>query len=327
MTTMNAAAFHQFGDPARVIEINTIDVPQAGEGEALIKMTMSPIHNHDLITVRGEYGVKPPLPAVGGTEATGIVAALGTGVTGLSIGDRVSIAEASRTWAEYFTVPSTALVPIPAGIDDQIAAQIMGMPMGGVLALNQFDAKAGDWIVVNGGAGAVGKVIAAVGRSRGLNIALIVRSEHSRKTLSQLGFDHVFSSDAEEWKDSLRAKIGDVRVAGGVDMVGGEAAGDIVSLISEHGLMLSFGALADNKAVIDISDLIFRQITVRGFWQYQLVQGLDKAAIKAMQDELFRLAISGQLVLPVERVFPLAQAAEAMATSAGNRSGKVLISA
>ena len=327
MTMMNAAVFHQFGDLAQVIAVEKVQMPQPGPTELRIRMVMSPIHNHDLFTLRGTYGVKPPLPAIGGTEAVGFVDAIGSDVTGITVGTRVAVAGIQHSWAEYFLAPATAVVPVPAGMADSTAAQILGMPMGSVLGLNQFDAKPGDWIIVNAGNGAVGKVIAAAGRARGLKVALLVRRERARADLIALGFDNVFVTGDHRWNDALRDAIGMGRVAGGVDNIGGLATGDLADLISDDGLLLSFGAMSGQLAQVDVSDLIFKQIVLRGYWSYKEFQKLSPSELGALMAEVFALAASGQLILPVDAVFSLADSAQAMAASAASRDGKVVIAA
>ena len=83
-------------------------MPEPGPGEIRVKLVLSPIHNHDLFTIRGQYGVKPPLPAIGGTEALGIVDALGPGVSAPALGQRVTMAGIADAWAEYFIAPAAA---------------------------------------------------------------------------------------------------------------------------------------------------------------------------------------------------------------------------
>ena len=78
---MRVALFERFGDPAEVLVSAERPKPGPGPGEIRVRMVLSPIHNHDLWTVRGTYGHKPELPAIGGSEALGVVDALGDGVT------------------------------------------------------------------------------------------------------------------------------------------------------------------------------------------------------------------------------------------------------
>lgn len=327
MNSMNAAIYRSFGDPAKVISVESVDVPTPGPGDVLVKMTMSPIHNHDLIMVRGEYGVKPLLPTTGGTEGSGTIAALGAGVTGVKLGQRVAVAGTEKTWAEYFVAPAAGVVPVPDAMDDKTASQILGMPLATVLALNQFDAKPGDWLIANAANGAVGKVLATVAKARGVDVALLVRRASAAAELKKLGYEHVFATTEPDWKKRVRSTIGTARVAGAVEMVGGQAAGELASFISEYGLLLSFGAISNEPAVIDVADLIYKQITVRGYWSLKEFAKLTPEQTQTMITELFGLAAKGKLTLPVDDVFPLSRSAQAMAASAASREGKVLIAA
>ena len=87
---MRSAIHSSFGDPSSVLSIEDRPIPQPGPGQIRIRMSMAAIHNHDLLTVSGDYGYKPDLPAVAGTEGTGIVDALGEGVSHLKVGQRVA---------------------------------------------------------------------------------------------------------------------------------------------------------------------------------------------------------------------------------------------
>ena len=122
---MRSAIHATFGEPADVLELGDRPVPQPGAGEVRIKTSLAPIHNHDLWTIRGRYGYKPELPAIGGSEAVGIVDALGEGVEGATVGQRVAVASAHGTWAEYFLAPARLLVPVPQALPDETAAQLI----------------------------------------------------------------------------------------------------------------------------------------------------------------------------------------------------------
>ncbi|MDM7255384.1 MAG: alcohol dehydrogenase catalytic domain-containing protein, partial [Paracoccus sp. (in: a-proteobacteria)] len=146
---MKSATHSQFGEPAEVLSLTESPRPEPGPGEVRIKTTLAAIHNHDLWTVRGSYGYKPELPAIGGSEAVGTIDALGDGVTGLDIGQRVTTASAHGTWAEFFTAPAAAVVPLPAASPDEAAAPRIAMPVSALTLLDFLGAKAGDWLIQN----------------------------------------------------------------------------------------------------------------------------------------------------------------------------------
>ncbi|MEV9509286.1 alcohol dehydrogenase catalytic domain-containing protein, partial [Klebsiella variicola] len=93
-------------------------------------------------TIRGTYGYKPELPARAGTEAVGIVDALGEGVEGLEIGQRVATGGTFGVWAEYVVAPAAGLIPVADALPDEMAAQLVSMPFSAISLLHSHDLKA-----------------------------------------------------------------------------------------------------------------------------------------------------------------------------------------
>ena len=161
---MQSVVIDRFGEPADVVHLGERPLPEPGPGEARVRMTLSPIHNHDLAIVRGVYGYRPALPAVPGTEALGLIDALGEGVQHLRLGQRVASASAQAAWAECFISPAAKLVPVPDALPDEAACQLLAMPLSALMLLEDMRLQPGQWIVQNAAYGAVGKVkVAAAG--------------------------------------------------------------------------------------------------------------------------------------------------------------------
>ena len=173
---MRAAQYSSFGNPADVLAIADAALPEPGPGEVRIRTVLASIHNHDLLTVRGLYGYKPTLPAIGGSEALGVVDALGDGVDGLQIGQRVAAASVHGTWAEAFIAPARMVIPMPEAIPDEMAAQLIAMPLSALMLLEFLHVEAGQWIVQNTANGAVGKSLAMLAKARGVHVANLVRN-------------------------------------------------------------------------------------------------------------------------------------------------------
>src|SRR5258705_12231050 len=138
---MRAVLISSFGNPADVVHLVEAQIPEPGAGELRVKLLKSPIHNHDLAVIRGIYGYKPALPAIPGSEALGVVDALGAGVQGFSVGQNVAVPDGARMWAEYFTAPAKAAVPVLPTIPDEIACQLLAMPRNSYLLFVEMDTK------------------------------------------------------------------------------------------------------------------------------------------------------------------------------------------
>ena len=323
---MRSATHTVFGEPAEVLALGDSPIPQPGPGEVRIKTLLAPIHNHDLWTVRGKYGYKPTLPAIGGSEAVGIVEALGEGVQGITIGQRVMAASVHGTWAEYFIAPSRMVIPVPDGIADEAAAQLIAMPLSALMLLEFLQAEPGQWIVQNTANGAVGKTLAMLAAARGVHVLGLVRRDAGVEELKVLGINNVLSTTQPDWKARAQALLGDTLAHAAVDSIGGQASADLVSLLGDNGTLVSFGTMAGEAMQIPSGDLIFKQATVKGFWGSKVSQQMSVEDKRRLVGELLQRVLSGELELPVQAIYGLGDVAEAVTASLlPGRKGKVLL--
>ena len=323
---MRALVQHQFGDPAEVLAVEEVELPEPGPGQVRLKVVLSPIHNHDLWTVRGDYGYKPELPARAGTEALSVVDALGEGVEGIEIGQRVVTASVFGVWSEYVIAPAAALIPVPDAVADEAAAQVISMPLSAASLLEYLEVSEGDWIVQNAANGAVGRLVAQLAASRGVRVLGLVRRAAGVDELAAVGIHDVVGTDAENWRDRVAEITGGASIRAGVDSVGGAAAGDVTSLLGENGTLVVFGAMASPTMEIPSGDVIFRQLTVRGFWGSKVSAAMDPAHRVELIREIITLVAQGKLDLPVSQIFPLEQIADASRLNfEPGRVGKVML--
>lgn len=322
---MRSVGHDTFGAPDQVLTEREVDTPVAGPGQVLVRTLLSPIHNHDLVTVSGNYGVKPELPAVGGTEAVGVVEAVGEGADEALVGRRVAVAGAPGTWAEYFVAPAAGVVPVPDAMSDEAAAQLISMPFSAISLVEFLGVGAGDWIVQTAANGAVGKIVAVLARSRGLKVVNLVRREAAVAELAELGIDHVIATESPDWVDQARALVGEDGARAAVDSVGGDVANGLAELLGEDGLLVTFGAASNQPLVISSGPVIFKQLTVKGFWGAKVSRTTPAEDRARMFGELIGLVLDGSLPLTSGGTFGLDQPAEAVAASqAPGRSGKIM---
>jgi len=320
---MRSVIYESFGVPEKVLTLGERTKPTPGPGQALVRMVMSPIHNHDLMTAAGSYGYKPELPAIGGTEAVGIVEAIGPGVENLKPGQRVA-GGASQTWAEYYLVDAKRALPVPDGVSDETACQLVSMPLSAKMIIFDLGVKPGDWLVQNAGNGAVSKLVSRFGAEQGIKVLSLVRRDETVAELEALGIQHVVSTASDGWEERAKSITGGAAILHGIDSVGGDGPAQLAAVMADGGELVNFGAMSGRPLRIAPGLLLFRQMRVRGFWAAKPTVPADK--IGAMIGELASAAAKGDLVLPVDGVFRLEDAAKAAAASdEPGRKGKVVL--
>lgn len=323
---MRALVHPTFGDASDVLDVVERPLPEPGVGEVRVRTVLSPIHNHDLWTIRGSYGFKPELPAASGTEAVGVVDALGEGVETLQVGQRVATGGTFGVWAEYFVAQAAGLVPVPDGVSDETAAQLVSMPFSALSLLDVLEVGSGDWIVQNTANGAVGKLVAQFAAARGVRVLGLVRRDAGVDELAALGIEDVVSTESDGWRERAAAVLGGAAPRAAVDSVGGSAAGDLLSLLGEGGTLVSFGAMGSGTLELSSGDLIFKQATVKGFWGSAVIKTMAAEKRGALFGELVQRIGSGEVSLPVEAVYGFEDARDAAAASAvPGRAGKILL--
>lgn len=320
---MKRAIHSEFGSPEKVLRSDEAARPEPGKGQVLVRMLLSPVHNHDLMTIAGQYGFKPDLPYVPGTEAVGVVEALGEGVSNLQTGQRVA-GGASGTWAEFYLAEAARLVPVPEGVSDETACQLVSMPLSAKMLLESLDVQPGDWIVQNAANGAVGKLVAQYGKERGIKVLGLVRRSAAVEEMRAIGIDNVVATDEDGWVEKAKGLTGGAPVVRAVDSLGGDGAAQVLSVASDGAVLISFGAMTQRPLKIAAGELLFRGITVNGFWGAK--PPVKPERIGELLGELVRDAAAGKLVLDIEKAFPIEEVAEAArASGEPGRKGKIAI--
>ncbi|SOH92219.1 NADPH:quinone reductase [Monaibacterium marinum] len=326
---MKAATHDTFGEPVNVMTTSDVAQPTANAGEVLVKMILSPIHNHDLWTVRGDYGYKPELPgAIGGSEAVGIVEAVGDGVDAALVGQRVTAAGMHGSWAEYFTAPAATILPLPDTISDVAGAQLIAMPFSAISLLETLQATKGDWIIQTASNGAVGKIMAVLAKARGINLLNLVRRPEAVAELEALGIENVLSTADADWLDQARALIGEAGATSAIDSVGGDLSSDLVDLLGVDGELVVFGTATGAPMPLSSGALIMKHITVKGFWGSRVSRDMQPEKRKALIVELVTLAATGAMKLEDGGIYPLDNLTDALtAALTPGRAGKVMLRA
>ena len=318
---MKAIHLTAYGDPAqssKMVEVSELNAPTAGE--ALVRMEYAPIASSDLLLANGVYLLKPKLPSVIGGEGAGIVAATGPGVTSVKVGDRVTIPFGTFTWSEKVLAPAEGLFVVPPSIDAKTASMLNINPTTAVLLLDEFvKLKPKDWILLNAANGNVARCIIVIAKSRGLNVAGIVRRPEHIPEIEKLGADFV-GVESRELPKQIQTATGGAPIALGLDAVGGPATEAIASALAPGAHLVVYAWLSGVPIQIGQADLIVKKLNVHGFWMYY-DEYLPK--IRAALTEATNVVASGKLTLPITKIYKPSQIKEAIEHA--ERGGKILL--
>jgi len=327
MTQMLKAQYTQRGPvPQAVIEAVPFERPVLAEGQALVAVLAAPINPSDVLTLTGQYGLLPPLPAVGGSEGVGRIVELGPQTQGPAVGQTVLLPAGSGTWATHVVVPAARLVPLPNEGDPKQLAMLTVNPPTAALLLSEFaDLQPGDWVVQNSANSGVGSYVVQLARLRGLKTVNIVRRESAVAGVQAQGGDVVLV-DGDDIAERVKAATGGAAIKLGIDAVGGSATLRLAATLGEGATVVNYGALSGEPCTVSPRELVFRDVTLKGFWLARWYRTAPQQRQLALLTELAGLITAGRLSTPVQATYDVAQVKEAVAAAAtGERQGKILI--
>ena len=312
--------------PQDVIEAVEFELGSPGVGQVLIEVLAAPINPSDVLTLTGEYGILPELPAVGGMEGVGKVVQLGEGVGNLVVGQRVLLSGTGGTWTTHLLADAKHLMPVPGGVDAQQQAMMAVNPPTSLLLLSEFvDLERGDWVIQNAANSAVGGYLIQIARKKGIKTVNVVRRESAVQALLDAGGDVVLV-DGKDLRKRVAEATGGGRVRLGVDAIGGAATERLASSVVNGGMVVNYGLLSGEPCQLSGASLVFRDITLRGFWLTKWYRDASVEQRGAVFAELGQMIAEGSLYARVQASYSIDQIKTAVATAAaGGRDGKILI--
>ncbi len=318
---MRAVQLMAYGNP--VEGLNYVDIPEPtapGPNQVLLGVEFSPLNPSDLLLAKGIYGVRPALPSVIGNEGVGRVLAVGAGVENVKVGDRVLAPLSSFTWRERMILSASGLFALPPAADPQQLSMLAINPPTAALLLSEYvDLKRGEWVVQNAANSAVGRWVIAFAKTRGLKTVNIVRRVELVAELAAIGGD-VVVVDSPNVSKEIKAAVGRAELRLALDGVSGPATGVLASTLSPHGTLVSYAAMSEAPMSISPLDVIFKPITLRGFWLGHPESTAKSAPVMVQGAEMIA---SGQVHIPVAATYPLSSIKEAVAHAL--RGGKILL--
>ena len=325
---MKAVRFSTFGPAHEVAELVEVPEPDApGPGEVLLEIERSSINPADLLMFEGRYGAAPPkLPVWAGGEAVARVLQAGEGVAHLKAGDRVLALLAARgNWRARTKAPAARLFALPEADLDQLAMLGVNPPTAWLMLHDFVTLAPGEWVMQNAGNSGVGQAVIQFSRRLGWRTVSVVRREAQVAALKALGADAVVV-DAPDLAARVREATGGAKPRLGIDAVAGEATRRMANALADGGTVVNYGLLSGAPCAMDAGDVVFRDLSLRGFWLARWFATASLEQQHALYRQLGAAMADGTLRVEVERVYPLAQVKEALAHAARpGRGGKVLL--
>src|SRR5882757_4569572 len=263
---MKAIEIEAFGNPAEVLKV--VDIPDVGtpaEGEVVIALEASPINMSDLLMIAGHYGYRPKLPSVMGTEGVGRVIAVGGGVKHLKQGDRTLVPYPAPAWAERIKADASQLRPLPGGEVHQLAMLGINPPTAYLMLTDFVSLPSGSWVIQNSANSGVGRALIPIAKSLGLKTVNVVRRDDVVAEIKAIGGDVVLV-DGPDLAKRVAAETGNAAIALAVDGVADTSTTGLLGCLADKGVHVFYSAISGKPLVAPAQPLIFRDISIRGFW-------------------------------------------------------------
>jgi len=313
---MRAIQMSEYGGP-EVLEVVELPVPEAGDGEVLVRVTRAGLNFADTHRRTGSYLAKDELPLVPGSEVAGVRE---------DTGERVVALCGAGGYAEYATAPAALTFPIPDDVDDPTALALL---LQGLTAWHLYRTcgrvAAGESVVVHAAAGGVGSLAVQLGKPLGAGRVIATASTGAKRTLAlELGADVAIDGAAE----GLTNRLVEANLGQPVDVVfelaGGEVFDRSLAALAPFGRLVTYGIASKESNSVRSGDLMRRSHSVVGFWLMHCI-GRPTMIDEALAD-LFARVAAGELRVVAGPAYPLAEAARAQRDLAARRTtGKVTL--
>ncbi|MFT4252016.1 MAG: NADPH:quinone oxidoreductase family protein [Caulobacter sp.] len=271
--------------------VREISTPTPGPGEVLVRIKAASVNFPDLLTTRGEYQLKPPLPFTPGLDFAGEVEALGEGVAGLQIGAAVVGGARTGAFAEYIAVPARALKPRPARLSFGEAASYGAAYLTARVALvRRADLQPGEWVLVHGAAGGVGLAAVDLAKAMGARVIAASASDDKLAEVSRLYAPDAVVNVTGGFRDQVKAITGGRGVDVVYDPVGGDVFDESLRCLAFDGRLLVIGFTSGRIPTVSANIPLIKGISVMGVRageygrQFPERGAEDQAAVWAMAD-------------------------------------------
>jgi NADPH:quinone reductase-like Zn-dependent oxidoreductase len=320
--------FHQVGGP-EVLRIEDLPSPTPKKGEVRIRVEAIGLNRAEIMFRTGLYLEQPKFPSSLGYEAAGVVEEVGPGVTGLSIGDRVSSIPSFSmgkygTYGEVAVLPAYALAKYPAHLS-AIEGTSIWMQYLTAYGLIQFGKmRKGTHVLITAAASSVGLAAIQLANAVGAIPIATTRNQNKVESLRQAGAKYVINTTEPDWVARVREATSGKGASLVFDPVVGPQLAQLTEAASEDATIFLYGALSPDPAPLPLFALIGKNLTLRGFTLFRIVQRASR--LKKAKSWVVENLESGELKPLIARTFKFEDIVEAHRYMESNEQiGKVVV--
>ena len=330
---MRGVVFSHGGVPAEVARVvdDLPDAPEPKAAEVRVDVSVAPLHRGDLVGI--EMAPDQAFSPVRlGSEAMGVVTAVGESVATVRVGDRVAVFPASGAWSERITIPAAFAVPVPDSVDDGVAAVTLVNAITSRDVLRaitevraELDAPDDAALIVSAAASAVGRLIVRQAHDRGVPVIGVVRSNRSAETVRKLFPEvPVVATEREDWQQILRELTGGRGVPVITDAHGGGFVREMLPFLSDGGTLVAWGDLEARPWTLSTGDLLMRELRVRAVSISRWMTRPDEIRAADRQAAV-QLAERWPELFAAHSTYPLDALRSAVEAVRGNGTGTALL--
>jgi NADPH2:quinone reductase len=326
--TMSAWQVKAQGDPADVMTLERLPVPEPGPGQVLVEVWSTALNFPDVLLARGQYQERPDLPFTPGLEMCGMIVAVGPGVPAHVVGERVvgTAALPHGTLARYAVCAADEVFPAPPGLDDTAASALHIAYQTGWFALYRRAAlRVGETLLVHAAAGGVGSAAVQLGKAAGAKVIGVVGDAHKAQVATSLGCDVVVDRSSQDVVAAVKQATGGRGVDVVFDPVGGDAYAASTKVVAFEGRIVIIGFASGQIPAPPLNHALVKNYSIVGL-HWGLYRSKSPDLVRRCHDDLCRLVGAGAVRPLVSQRLPFDQAAAGLTTLAAGRStGRITV--
>ncbi|MET4292005.1 NADPH2:quinone reductase [Bradyrhizobium sp. LB8.2] len=308
---MRAVLCSSFTGPGD-LRLGEIDEPKPAADEILIDVHAASVSFMDQLLVAGLYQMRPPTPFVPGTEASGVVVAVGDNVVTFAPGDRVACSAWTGGYAERMIAKETKSVRLPDDVAFEVAATVLHNYGTAYYALvERARAQRGETVFITGAAGGVGLAAVDLGRHLGLRVVAGIGSDDKAALVRSYGAGEIVNYRSEDLRDRIKSITSGEGIDIGFDNIGGAIFEQMARLMKWGGRLMPIGFTSGEIPQLPMNLPLLKNYSILGVFVGAWAEKFSAEAAR-MNDTLMQLLAERKIRPHIDRVLPLEEAGEAM---------------